>query len=300
MRKITSWIDAHHHLWDLGTVHYPWLAAKGEKRFFGQPDPIRKNYLVKEFSSDHLHRISQSIHIQVGASNSLEETELIHRLSQLALPAQRDVRHFPSAAVVAIDMRQPSIEQQLAPHLGYDITRGARDIIGKSPEENESLPTFIPDIWLNNWQYLASKSLSFDLQLTSEQYEIVLKTLERVPELKVAICHFASPWDQSKSGFNYWKKTMKAFAKLPNCYMKLSGFSMFKHTFDSESFKRYAHTAIEIFGPQRCMFGSNFPVDKLYISYADLFAQWQAITSAYNIDDANYLAAKTASNFYQL
>tara|TARA_R110001583_G_scaffold2233_6_gene16409 strand:- start:16218 stop:17111 length:894 start_codon:yes stop_codon:yes gene_type:complete len=295
--KITSWIDAHHHLWDLDTVHYPWLAAKGEKRFFGQPDPIRKNYLVKDFALDHQHQISQSVHIQVGAANSLEETALIQRLSQ---SAQRDGLYFPSAAVVAIDMCQPSIEQQLAPHLSYNITRGARDIIGKSPEENKSLPTFHPDIWLNNWQYLASKSLSFDLQLTSEQYQIVLKTLERVPELKVAICHLASPWDQSDLGFNYWKKQIKAFAELPNCYMKLSGFSMFKHGFDSESFKRYAHAAINIFGPQRCMFGSNFPVDKLYISYADLFIQWQEITSAYTIDEANYLAARTASNFYQL
>lgn len=300
MNKVTSWIDAHHHLWDLDTVHYPWLAAKGEKRFFGQPDPIRKNYLLKDFASDHQQQISQSVHIQVGASNSLEETALIHRLSQSAQSAQNDIKHFPSAAVVAIDMRQPSIEQQLAPHLAYDTTRGARDIIGKSPEENKSLPAFVPDVWLNNWQYLASKSLSFDLQLTSEQYQIVLKTLERVPELKVAICHFASPWDQSDSGFNYWQEQMRAFAELPNCYMKLSGFSMFKHAFDSESFKRYAHAAIDTFGPQRCMFGSNFPVDKLYISYVDLFAQWQEITAVYTIEEANYLAARTAKNFYQL
>jgi predicted TIM-barrel fold metal-dependent hydrolase len=165
-------------------VHYPCLAAKGEKRFFGQSDPIRKNYIVKDFASDHQHKISQSVHIQVGASNSLEETVLIHRLSQ---SAQNDDRYFPSAAVVTIDMRQPSIEQQLTPHLSYGITRGARDIIGKSPEENKSLPEFIPDVWLNNWQYLACKPLSFDLKLTGEQYEIVLKTLERVPELKVAI-----------------------------------------------------------------------------------------------------------------
>jgi len=300
MSKITSWIDAHHHLWDLDTVHYPWLAAKGEKRFFGQPDPIRKNYLVKDFTSDHQQQISQSVHIQVGASNSLEETALIYRLSQSALPAKNDIKHFPSAAVVAIDMRQPSIEQQLAPHLAYDITRGARDIIGKSPEENKSLPAFVPDVWLNNWQYLAHQSLSFDLQLTSEQYQIVLKTLERVPELKVAICHFASPWDQSDPGFNYWQEQMRAFAELPNCYMKLSGFSMFKHAFDPDSFKRYAHAAIDIFGPQRCMFGSNFPVDKLYISYGDLFAQWQKITAVYTIEEANYLAARTAKNFYQL
>ncbi len=290
-------VDAHHHLWDLTAVHYPWLEAKGEARFFGQPDPIRKNYLINDFIKDHQHQITQSIHIQVGATNSLAETALISSLSQTNQPT---ANKFPSAAVVAIDMKQPSIEAQINAHLAYDIVRGARDIIGKSAEENRSLPKFKAKVWLNNWRTLANHGLSFDLQLTSDQYQVVLETLEKVPELKVAICHFASPWEQSSSGFNYWKTQMKAFAELPNCYMKLSGFSMFKHVFDSESFIRYAHAAIDIFGPQRCMFGSNFPVDKLYISYADLVAQWHEIIARYNTIEANYLAEKTASNFYQL
>jgi predicted TIM-barrel fold metal-dependent hydrolase len=66
--------------------------------------------------------------------------------------------------------------------------------------------------------------------------------------------------------------------------MNLSGFSMFKQALNSESFKRYAHAAIDIFGPQRCIFGSNFPVDKLYVSYSDLFEQWQDIVACYNRD----------------
>ncbi|XQW86330.1 amidohydrolase family protein [Thalassotalea piscium] len=294
MSIITSWVDAHHHLWDLDKVYYPWLSAKGEQRFFGQPDPIRKNYLVNDFASDHQNNIAQSIHIQVGASNPLAETALIEEL------AQGNQGGLPSAAVVAVDMRQTSIERALAPHLHYKITRGVRDIIGKSPEENKLLPAFIPDIWLDNWLYLASKDLTFDLQLTSEQYESVYNTLVKVPELKVAICHFASPWDQSEVGFKHWQHHMKAFAKLPNCYMKLSGISMFSHAFEPDKFKQYAHEAIEIFGPNRCMFGSNFPVDKLYVSYQDLFTQWQAVTSLYTTSEANDLAANTARRFYSL
>lgn len=297
MSKITSWVDAHHHLWDLDTVHYPWLAAKGEKRFFGQPDPIRKNYLVKDFVSDHQHQISQSVHIQVGAANSLEETALIQRLSQ---STQSDGLYFPSAAVVAIDMRQPSIEQQLSAHLSYNITRGARDIIGKSPEENIHLPAFQPEIWVNNWRYLASQSLSFDLQLTSEQYQVVFKTLEQVPELKVAICHLASPWDQSKTGFHHWQQWMKKFSQLPNCYIKLSGFAMFRQQFNAADFRKYAHSAINIFSPERCMFGSNFPVDKLYVSYTELLKQWQQIVSHYNATEASWLKEKTATSFYRI
>ena len=62
-----KWIDAHHHLWDLARIEYPWLMAKGEVRFFGQPDPIRKDYLTEDFLQDAGDFISRSVHIQVGA-----------------------------------------------------------------------------------------------------------------------------------------------------------------------------------------------------------------------------------------
>lgn len=297
MTQKIEWVDAHHHLWDLNAVHYPWLAAKGEPRFFGQPDPIRKNYLVEDFCSDHQQQIVQSVHIQVGAQNSLAETQLIQQLSH----ATKGTRfHFPNAAVVAVNMQQPTIEETLSPHLSYKLVKGVRDIIGKSPEENKYLPEFQPERWLTHWRYLADQSLSFDLQLTSEQYQIVFNTLAQVPELKIAICHFASLWDQSEAGFNHWEKSKRIFASLPNCYMKLSGFSMFKHSFEPNTFVKYAHAAIEIFGPERCMFGSNFPVDKLYVSYADLFIQWQKVISHYTKDEANHLAANTAKTFYKL
>ena len=56
-------IDAHHHLWDLEAVHYPWLMAKGEVRFFGDPAPIQRNYLLDEFRQDaSQHGISGSVH----------------------------------------------------------------------------------------------------------------------------------------------------------------------------------------------------------------------------------------------
>jgi len=57
-------IDAHHHLWDLSAVHYPWLMARGEVRFFGDPAPIQRDYLIDEFRADaSAHGFSASVHI---------------------------------------------------------------------------------------------------------------------------------------------------------------------------------------------------------------------------------------------
>jgi predicted TIM-barrel fold metal-dependent hydrolase len=293
-----QWVDSHHHLWDLTRVKYPWLSAKGERRFFGQPDPIRKNYLVENYIADHQFSVGESVHIQVGAEDSLQETQFIERMANTN--CLHSSKQYPNAAVVAINMSVDDISEPVERQLSHDIVRGVRDIIGKSLEENKLLAPFQPKLWKKNWLLLADNSLSFDLQFTSEQYYSVLRVLEKIPELKVAICHFASPWDQSETGFKFWKTAMKQFAALPNCYMKLSGFGMFKQSFVSADFAKYAHESIHLFGPSKCMFGSNFPVDKLYMSFQELFVNWNEVVSKYNIQQASQLSSLTAREFYKL
>lgn len=116
----------------------------------------------------------------------------------------------------------------------------------------------------------------------------------------LAICHFASPWEQTQKGFNNWLYWMQQFSLLPNCYFKLSGFSMFTHSFPIENFLNYANSAINIFGPDRCMLGSNFPVDKLHMTYKELLNAWQVLLNDYNLSDQNWLSEKTAERFYSL
>ena len=160
-----EWIDAHHHLWDLSRIRYPWLLATGEERFFGQPDPIRKDYLQADYAADTAGRISRSVHIQVGAEASSEvaETSFIDECSRAS------GRRLPVAAVTAIDMGQADISADIEAQLEYRVTRGMRHMIGKSPEENASLPPFIAQTWLPNFKRLADHELSFDLQLTADQ-----------------------------------------------------------------------------------------------------------------------------------
>jgi len=291
-----EWIDAHHHLWDLARVHYPWLMAQGEVRFFGQPDPIRKNYLAEHYLADTAGCIARSVHVQVGASpgDELRETAFVADCS-----LQTDGR-YPAAAVCAIDLGRADIRADLQAQLEYTVIRGVRHMIGKSPEENPSLPPFEPDIWVKNWRVVAQHGLSFDLQLTEDQYDVVLTALRRVPELKVAICHFASPWDRSPEGFRRWRKAMRAFAELPNAAMKLSGLSMFTKTWDEPLFLEWATAALEIFGAERCMVGSNFPVDSLYTTYDQLFQAWERLAAQCSAPESVALAGGTAAAFYRI
>lgn len=291
-----EWVDAHHHLWDLSRIEYPWLLARGELRFFGQPDPIRKNYLASDYLDDTKGRVSRSVHVQVGAREGLEleETAFVNDCSR------QTGGLTPAAAVVAVDLGKQGIEKVLDEQQTLEVTRGVRHMIGKSAEENPSLPPFKPEIWVENWRVVADRGLSFDLQLTEEQYSTVLAALERVPELRVAICHLASPWDRSVEGLARWKSWMRRFAALPNVVMKISGLCMYTKQWDEQEFFRWAEAALEIFGPGRCMLGSNFPVDRLYVSYDELFAAWQTLVSRCSSIEAVELAGRSADRFYRL
>jgi predicted TIM-barrel fold metal-dependent hydrolase len=291
-----AWVDAHHHLWDLSRVNYPWLLARGEARFFGQPDPIRKDYLLANYLEDTAGRISQSVHVQVGAAagHELRETAFVDSCSR------ESGGRLPAAAVVAVDMGRSEIEDQLEAQLDFGITRGVRQMIGKSPEENPGLPPFVAEVWVANWRRVAERGLTFDLQLTEDQYGVVLAALKEVPELKVAICHLASPWDRSGEGFRRWRNWMARFAELPNITMKISGLSMFSHRWEESVFLQWAGAALELFGADRCMLGSNFPVDSLHVSYDQLFSAWNKLVAQCSPEEAARLAGQTAADFYSL
>jgi predicted TIM-barrel fold metal-dependent hydrolase len=291
-----EWIDAHHHLWDLSRVQYPWLMARGEVRFFGQPDPIRKDYLPEHYRQHTAGRIARSIHVQVGAKSGHEviETAFVNDCSRESGGC------FPAAAVVAIDLGKDDIGADLAAQMAFAVTRGARHMIGKSAEENPSLPPFRAETWVRNWRRLAALDLSFDLQLTEDQFEEVFKALQQVPELRVAMCHLASPWDRSDEGFRRWRRWMGIFAGLPNLKMKISGWCMFSKSWNEEQFLEWAGAAVEIFGADRCMLGSNFPVDSLYLDYQQLFTAWKKLVSQCSASEALQLAGQSAADFYRI
>jgi predicted TIM-barrel fold metal-dependent hydrolase len=287
-------IDAHHHLWDLSKVTYPWLESKGTTRFFGQPDPIRKNYLPEDYRLDHQGFITNSIHVQVGciAEHNLRETQLIESYIDLGVPI--------SGIVAAVDVRAKDLPQQITRQQSYPHVKGVRHMIGKSPDEDQQLPAFRAEEWLCGWQAITDQGLTFDLQLTQKQYSEVYEALIQVPDMKVVLCHFASPWDQSEMGFKQWQQAMQQFAQLPNCYIKLSGFSMFTQHFNLDKFIQYSVSAIDIFGSHRCMLGSNFPVDKLHMSFDELHQTWLSLLNLLNEKQQQEITMKTAKRFYSL
>lgn len=292
-------IDAHHHLWDLEAVRYPWLLERGVKRFFGDPTPIQRNYLPADFERDiGSLPVSRSVHIQVGAApgQSLAETEWLQSVSESG-------KHKPQAIVAFADLSADDIEETLDRQLAYPSLRGIRQIVGRSVEEDAKTGTATllgnPD-WVEGLASLIPRGLSFDLQLIPAQIPDALAVLRQLPDLPVAVCHCASPWDQSRQGLKTWRAHVRALAELPRVFCKLSGFGMFDHNWTVESIRPIILEAVDAFGVSRCMFGSNFPVDKLHRDYAALYDAYFNVVHHFSPDEKQALFCDTAASFYRI
>lgn len=285
-------IDAHHHLWDLNAVHYPWLMAKGEPRFFGDPAPIQRDYMLAEFAETcSAHGFEGSVHIQVGAADALAEAQWVQSVAD----ANPD---WPLVQVAFCDLTAPDREAQLDALQALPSLRGVRQIIGRAPGEDAQTGTnaVLDDpAFEEGLHSLAQRNLSFDLQLLPELMMKTADVLQRVPHTKVALCHAGSPYDRSVDGLRDWQQSMQALSALPNVYCKLSGLGMFEHGWTEQSIAPIITAVLAEFGANRTMFGSNFPVDSLTSSYAKIV---KAMQQNIEMDHHAAVFGDTAVRFY--
>lgn len=285
-------IDAHHHLWDLDAVDYPWLMAKGVRRFFGDPTPIQRPYRPADFQRDWDGLpVVASVHVQVGAADGLAETRWLERL-----PAP-----VPAAIVAEADLTAPDLADRLdALGAASARLRGIRQIIGRHPGEDARTgsPALLDDPrFLAGLHTLAQRGLSFDLQLTAPLLPRAAALFAQVPGLQLALCHTGSPWDQSPSGLADWRAGLNQVAALPTAQVKLSGLGMFNPAWTAATLAPVVAGVLAAFGPERTMWGSNFPVDRLYRGYRPMLETMAAL-----VPPAMHGAvfAGTARRFYRL
>ncbi|AHD08481.1 amidohydrolase family protein [Phaeobacter gallaeciensis] len=286
-------IDAHHHLWDLAAVHYPWLSAKGVSRFFGDPSPIQRNYLLPEFRAEAAALgITGSVHIQVGAEDPLAEAKWVQSVAE-ANPG------WPLVQVVHCDLTAPDLAQQLDVMAALPTVRGVRQIVGRAPGEDAQTGTnaLLDDPrFLEGLLQLSERGLSFDLQLIPELMEKTARVLAQAPRTNVALCHAGSPHDRSPEGLGEWRQRLRWLSDLPHVWCKLSGLGMFQHRWTVEDFRPIIETCLDQFGADRCMFGSNFPVDSLYSDYETLLRAHEKLVPD---SQRSQVFAETAAGFYK-
>ena len=285
-------IDAHHHLWDLNAVDYPWLMEKGKKRFFGDPTPIQRNYLIDEhIKLTAALGFKASVHIQVGAADGLEEAKWVNKIVS-------ENQSWPMAQVAFCNLSGEKREIQLDDLQKLSSVVGVRQIIGRSPEEDANSKTnelLTSDDFMAGLQSISDRGLSFDLQIIPELSETCAAVFSQFPNLQVILCHAGSPYNRTEEGITSWSSDLNHLSKLSNVSCKLSGLGMFDHNWTQATVAPIVTTVMEQFGSARVMFGSNFPVDSLSSSFKALFERLTSIIDEKYFEDVFF---KTAQRIY--
>jgi predicted TIM-barrel fold metal-dependent hydrolase len=292
-------IDPHHHLYDLKTGNYPWLQGPMLERVFGDYSAIRNDYLIDNFLADIRNQnVVKTVHLQVEYDHNdpVAETRWLQNVA--------DKHGYPHGIVGFADLSSPDLQAVLEAHCAFPNVRGIRQCLNFHRDPVKTFidsPHLMSDAqWRAGYALLKRYDLSFDLQLYYSQMEEATALAKDFPDTAVVLNHTGMPVDRSPEEIEAWKKSMKLLASAPNVSCKISGLGMGDWKWTVDSIRPFVLHAIDAFGTGRCMFASNFPVDKLFSSYDDVFNAFKAITKDFSSSERRALFHDNAERVYRL
>lgn len=293
-------IDAHHHLWDLRLGRHPWLCGAEEKEFFmGDYRPLRRNYLPDDYRRDAAgHNVLTTVHCEA-------EWDRDDQVGETSWITQINAEHgFPGAIVAHAWFDTPNAEEIIAAQAAFPLVRGIRSKPVTSPTPDRvslgAPGTMQDDTWLRGFALLEKYGLSWDLRVPFWHLSEAAEVARAFPRTPIVLNHTGFPWDRSAAGLAAWREAMEVLARESNVWIKISEFGLKDAAWDYEANRRVVLDALRIFGVERAMFASNFPVAGLRIGYAALVSAMSRMLTDFSPEQRDRFFWKNAAAFYRL
>jgi predicted TIM-barrel fold metal-dependent hydrolase len=290
-------VDAHQHFWDPRINYHPWLCDETPIPFrYGDYSALRQPYLPHDYLEDaHRFHVAGTIYIEAewSAGEAIAEMRYIAQL--------RKTTGYPSVAVAQAWLDQPDATDQLAQLSDFHFVRGVRHKPRANASPREAEPGGMTDVaWRRGFGELAKQGLRFDLQTPWWHLHEAAALARDFPNTQMIVNHTALPGDRSPAGVSGWRSALKLVADCPNVALKVSGLGVSGQPWTVQSNRDIVLTAIEIFGVDRCMFASNFPVDGLCASFEEIFDGYLRIVQDFTYEDRRKLFHDNAVRIYEL
>lgn len=294
-------VDAHHHLWDLsGTLKYPWLFST-EHGYLGDYTRLARDYLPAEFRRDSaLHNVIGTVHIEAEC-----ERNPIAQLGETAwLTGIAEKHGMPNAIIGHAWIDTPEAEEVLAGHKKFPLVRGIRTkpVTASSPDQSVAgQPRSIQDPkWRASLALLTKYDLSWDLRVPWWHLEEVSEVVAEHPNMRIVLNHTGYPLHRTPEALAGWRRGMEKLAAYPNVHCKISGLTVRGAAWTFEANAPIIRDTISIFGVNRCMFASNFPVDGVKASWDHIFVSFKRAVADFPLVDRKKLFAENALSFYRM
>jgi predicted TIM-barrel fold metal-dependent hydrolase len=264
-------LDSHHHIWRQKDL--PWLMGPMVPRIFGPYEPLRRDYLIAEYLADIAGSgVVKSVHVQANAADPEAEAAWVQRTAEET--------GWPHAIVAFADLTAADVRPALDRLARFPLVRGIRMQIhwhAKPQYRFAPRPDLADDpVFRRNFAALADYGFTFDLQIFDRQAESAVRLARDFPQTTLVLQHAGMPEDLTEAGRERWRSAMRRLAAERNVVTKLSALGTFIHRNDPAHIARIVSDTLAIFGPERCLFGSNFPIEKLWTDYASLIGAYRA------------------------
>ncbi|MGJ4999035.1 amidohydrolase family protein [Bradyrhizobium sp. HKCCYLS3077] len=294
---MTGYVDAHHHIWRQADL--PWLVGPMQPRIFGPYEPIRRDYPIEEYLQDLAGSgVAQSVYVQTNwAKDGFEdEAAWVQRTA--------DQHGFPHAIVAYADLAVDDARPQFDRLAHYPLLRGVRMQLHWHDNPLYRFAAF-PDLCSDpniraNIARLADYGWSFDLQVFAGQMASAAALAESCLSVTFILQHAGMLEDLSPEGREQWRAGMQRLAACRNVVSKLSGLGTFIRRNDPAHVADVVRETIGMFGPDRCLFGSNFPIEKLWTNYRALVAGYEAAIKDFDERARKQVMGETARRVYRL
>lgn len=290
-------IDTHHHIWLRKDV--AWLADPPIPRMFGDYFGIRRDYPVEEFINDvRSQGVTKSVHVTAmwGPSRALDETRWLQSVA--------DKQGFPHGIVCNADLTGVDVESELKAQKQFPNLRGVRQMLywdTDSVRQGAPRPDLCnsPD-FRRGFSLLDKLGLHFELQVYPGQAAFAVELLKAFPNTPMILVHAGMLTARTQVAIDEWRTALTMMAAFPNLHVKISGLGMYSSGLNLPQARQVIRDVIQIFGVNRTIYGSNFPLEKLHASYADFFGIYRAVLSEFTDAEQRAVLHDNAMKFYRL
>lgn len=238
-------IDTHQHLWDLSRLRLPWI----------EPGSLLdRNYLTDDYlAATAEHRVTKTIYMEVDVAPDMQAAEADYVLE---LCASDD--HPTVAAVIGGHPGADGFRQHVGKYLGHQSVKGVRQILN-APHMTRG--RCLQDAFVEDIRWLGKQSLCFDICIRPDELEDAAELARRCPETRFVLDHCGNAEVYSQDG-TVWKNGIDAVAQQPNVVGKVSGIivSADPGNWTTDDLAPWVNHVLGAFGPQRVMFGGDWPV----------------------------------------
>jgi predicted TIM-barrel fold metal-dependent hydrolase len=270
--------------------------------FVGDARDLKHDYLLDDLLREAGDiEVLKLVHVEANhdPADPVEETRWLQSIAD-----RKESRGMPNAIVAAVDLSAPNAPAVLEAHASFANTRGIRQIL--NVHENRLFDYvgrhFMREPqWREHFALLRRYDMSFDLQLYPSQMEEAAALARAHGDTQFIVNHAGMFVDRSSvAGYRAWRDGMRLLAGCRNVAVKISGLAMFDHRWTVESLRPYVLETIDAFGVERAMFASNFPVDRLFGSYADLWRAYASIVDGASVAEKDALFRGNAERCYRI